>query len=94
MDEIRGPYGGRLVYSVGDIAGDIDVYSTSDMGPAYIIAPVGNPGAVEAALPNGWCVGDGWWASSPSQKQLDGRWLLYLTSIRGPQVWEVKVTNV
>ncbi len=82
---------GRFLYSIGDI----DVYSKTDTDPPYVIAPVDDPCAVEAALPKGWTIGNGWWASDPSQKQPDGRWLLYFGTIRdylaGPQGW--KLTN-
>ncbi len=51
-----------------------------DARPPYVIAPVDDPVAVEAALPADRTIGDGWWSSSPDQKQIDGRWKLYLTT--------------
>ena len=48
----------------------------------HIICPVDDPAAVEQEInADGWQVGNGWWASSPEQKQPDGRWKLYVHDV-------------
>lgn len=54
--------------------------------PPYVIAPIDNPMAVEAAVSKfGLMVGDAWCCSAPEQRQSDGRWLLYLSPIEQPR---------
>lgn len=58
----------------------IEVLMGHPKGP-HVLCPVDNPTQVEEALPEGWCVGDHWWCSSPDAKQEDGRWLLPLMRV-------------
>jgi hypothetical protein len=62
----------------------IELYMDAD--PPYMIAPVGNIGAIdaaEAALPRGFCVGEGW---TCGVRQPDGHWLLYVRPLTAAEM--------
>jgi len=61
----------------------IEVLMDHPRGPR-VLCPVGDPGEVEDALPEGWTVGWSWCMSQPEDQQADGRWLLSISRLDEP----------